>query len=61
MVVERLKVATPTEMARVYHLEDGTLVAAHFCQLGNQPRLTAVVSEEEGDLHFVCDGEVAST
>lgn len=61
VVVERLKVGTPTEMATVYHLDDGTLVASHYCQLGNQPRLTAVKSEAEGDLHFVCDGDVGST
>ena len=42
VVVERLKVGTPTEMATVYHLENGSLVAAHYCQLGNQPRLTCV-------------------
>lgn len=61
VVVEQLKVGAPTEMATVDHLEDGTLVASHYCQLGNQPRLTAVTSEAEGDLHFVCDGDVGST
>ncbi len=60
-VIERLKVGTPAEMATIYHLDSGSLVASHFCQLGNQPRLTAVTSEAEGDLHFVCDGDVAST
>ena len=63
VVVERLKVGTSTEMTTVYHLHNDTLVAAHYCQLGNQPRLTAVniTSEAEGDLHFVCDGDVTST
>jgi hypothetical protein len=61
VVIERLKVGTPTEMVTVYHLDNGSLVAAHFCQLGNQPHLRAVTSEAEGDLHFVCDGDVAST
>ena len=61
VVVERLKVGTSTEMTTVYHLDHGTLIAAHYCQLGNQPRLTAVQAEAEGDLHFVCDGDVAST
>jgi hypothetical protein len=61
VVVERLKVGTPTEMTTVYHLDHGTLVASHFCQLGNQPRLTAVTSVVEGDLHFVCDGQVGAT
>ena len=61
IVVERLKVGTPTEMATVYHLEDGRLFADHYCQLGNQPHLTAVSMDLEGDLHFVCDGDVGST
>jgi hypothetical protein len=61
VIVERLKVGTPTEMATVYHLDDGALVASHYCQLGNQPRLTAVTSEAEGDLHFLCDGDVGGT
>jgi hypothetical protein len=60
VVVERLKVGTPTEMTTVYHLDHGTLVASHFCQLGNQPRLTAVTSEVDGDLHFLCDGNVGT-
>jgi len=58
VVVERLKVGTPTEMVTVYHLDDGTLMASHFCQLGNQPHLTVVHSEIEGDLHFECDGNL---
>lgn len=63
VIVERLKVGTLTEMTTVYHLDNDTLVAAHYCQLGNQPRLSAVKSksEAEGDLYFVCDGNVAST
>ena len=63
VVVERLQVGADTEMTTVYHLDKGTLVGAHYCQLGNQPRLTAVKAESkaEGDLHFVCDGDVAST
>ncbi|MHC4991460.1 MAG: hypothetical protein ACYTGC_10805 [Planctomycetota bacterium] len=60
VVVERLKVGTPTEMTTVYHLEDTTLVASHYCQLRNQPRLTAVSTDVEGDLHFVCDGSVGN-
>lgn len=58
IVVERLKVGTPTEMATMYHLEDTTLIATHYCQLKNQPRLTAVSTGAEGDLHFKCDGYV---
>ncbi|MFT5422279.1 MAG: hypothetical protein ACI89L_000036 [Phycisphaerales bacterium] len=60
VILERLKVGTPTEMTTVYHLEDSALVASHFCQLGNQPRLLAVDSQADGDLHFDCDGDVGS-
>jgi hypothetical protein len=60
VVVERLKVGTSTEMTTIYHLDDGTLIGTHYCQLGNQPRLTAVNAEAEEDLHFVCDGAVGS-
>ena len=61
VVVERLKVGTPTEMATVYHIEEGMLIGNHFCQLQNQPRLSAVESDTEGDLHFLCNGRVGST
>ena len=60
-VLERLKVGTPTEMSTTYHLDNGALLAAHFCQLENQPHLRAVRSELEGDLHFLCDGDVGNT
>jgi hypothetical protein len=61
VVVERLKVGAPTEMTTVYHLADGSLFANHFCQLANQPRLTAVSSQADGDLHFLCNGDVGNT
>ena len=61
VIVERLKVGTETEMATVYHLEEGMLIGNHFCQLQNQPRLAAVESDTEGDLHFLCNGRVGST
>lgn len=60
-VVERLKVGTPTEMTTNYYLDDGKLQAAHFCQLQNQPHLTEVISEIEGDLHCECNGVVGNT
>ncbi len=62
VVTERLKVGATTEMTTVYHLDGNALVAAHYCQLGNQPRLIAVESHtnDAGDLHFVCDGSVGS-
>ena len=61
VIIERLKVGTPTEMLTVYNLDDGILLANHFCQLQNQPNLTAVTSETEGDLHFLCNGQVGNT
>jgi hypothetical protein len=61
VVIERLKVGTPTEMTTIYYLDDGKLNAAHYCQLKNQPRLSAVVTEVEGDLHFECNGHVGNT
>jgi hypothetical protein len=61
IIIERLKKGTPTEMLTVYNLDDGILRANHFCQLQNQPNLTAVTSETEGDLHFLCNGLVGNT
>jgi hypothetical protein len=61
VIVERLKVGTPTEMTTVYHIDNGILIGNHYCQLQNQPNLTAVTSEIEGDLHFLCDGNVGNT
>ena len=61
VIIERLKVGTPAEMTTVYHLDNGILLGNHLCQLQNQPNLTAVESETEGDLHFLCDGQVGST
>ncbi len=48
-------------MLTVYNLDEGILIANHFCQLQNQPKLIAVASNIEGDLHFLCDGQVGST
>jgi len=61
VIIERLKKGTPTEMLSVYNLDDGTLFANHFCQLQNQPKLIAINSDIEGDLHFLCKGEVGNT
>ncbi len=61
VVVERLKVGTPTEMTTVYNIDDGVLLANHYCQLQNQPHLAAVTSNIDGDLHFLCDGKVGNT
>lgn len=61
VIIERLKKGTPTEMLTIYNLDDGILRANHFCQLQNQPNLTAVTTEIEGDLHFRCNGQVGNT
>ncbi|MCH7525385.1 MAG: hypothetical protein IIC74_10415 [Bacteroidetes bacterium] len=60
VIIERLKEGTPTEMLTIYNLDDGILLANHFCQLQNQPNLTAVFSETEGDLHFLCNGQIGN-
>lgn len=61
VIIELLKKGTPTEMLTIYNLDDSTLRANHFCQLQNQPNLTAVSSKIEGDLHFLCNGQVGNT
>ena len=61
VVIERLKVGTSTEMTTVYNIDKGVLKGSHYCQLQNQPYLTAVNSETDGDLHFLCDGQVGNT
>ena len=61
VVIERLKIGTPTEMTTTYFIVDGKLHATHFCQLQNQPHLSESESDMEGDLHFSCDGNVGNT
>jgi len=61
LIIERLRTDIPTEMLTVYNLDNGILRANHFCQLQNQPNLIAVTSEAEGDLNFLCVGEVGNT
>ena len=61
VIIERLKKGTPTEMITIYNLDNGILRANHFCQLQNQPNLTAVTSGNEGGLHFLCNGRVGNT
>jgi hypothetical protein len=36
VILERLKVGTPTEMATVYNLDDGILRANHYCKFRNR-------------------------
>jgi hypothetical protein len=36
-VVEKLFTGTAHEMLTVYHLDRGTLLATHYCAMGNQP------------------------
>jgi hypothetical protein len=61
VIVERMKIGTPTAMTSTYYIADGKLHATHFCQLQNQPHMTKVDSETEGDLHFLCTGNVGNT
>jgi hypothetical protein len=48
-------------MTTVYHIDNGILVGNHYCQLQNQPKLTVVTSDSEGDLNFLCNGKVGNT
>lgn len=61
VIIERLKVGTPSEMSTVYYLNNGILVGNHYCQLQNQPKLNAVKTEADEDLYFLCNGEVGNT
>lgn len=61
IIIERLKQGTATEMLTIYNLDKGVLYGNHYCQLQNQPKLVAVNSDVEGDLHFACMGEVGNT
>lgn len=61
VIVERLKVGTSTEMSTIYYIDNGKLFANHYCQLNNQPSLTAISSAIDGDLHFECNGQVGNT
>lgn len=61
VVIERLKVGTPAEMITAYYLDNGELIAAHYCQLKNRPQLTAVSTSDGGDLNLVCNGAVGNT
>lgn len=42
-VCETLFAGSPHEMITVYHLDNGTLTATHYCAMGNQPRMSAKV------------------
>jgi len=61
VIVEKLKVGTPAEMTTVYSIDNGKLMANHYCQLNNQPTLRQVKMDKDGDLHFECNGDVGNT
>ena len=44
-VVERWETATGLHSMTVYHLDDDTVVATHYCPQGNQPRLETVAGD----------------
>ena len=43
---------TPHEMVTLFHEDDGTLMATHYCAAQNQPRLRAQPSEDGKTLVF---------
>ena len=42
-VCETLFPGTPHEMITMYHLDGDNLIATHYCAMGNQPRMQAVL------------------
>jgi hypothetical protein len=57
IVVEEMFPGTEHEMITVYHRDGDTLVATHYCAIGNQPRtvLDSATPASEG-LHFAFTG-----
>ena len=51
-VVERLFPGTDHEMMTLYWLEEGRLVAKHFCTMGNQPSFELSAESSAGTLRF---------
>ncbi|BET65588.1 hypothetical protein ASA1KI_05060 [Opitutales bacterium ASA1] len=63
VVEERLFPDTAHEMVTMYHLDRGTLVATHYCAMGNQPRmkLSAGSTRKRLAFEFVSGGNMTST
>ncbi len=51
-VAEYLMPGTEHEMVTVYHLDNDSIVATHYCSLGNQPRMRAKSGGESNVLNF---------
>jgi hypothetical protein len=57
IVVEHLFPGTDHEMMTVYHMDGESLVATHYCAIGNQPRFKLDSSSATADqLHFAFNG-----
>lgn len=51
-VAEYLMPGTEHEMVTMYHLDNDSIVATHYCSLGNQPRMRAKAGGESNVLNF---------
>lgn len=51
-VLETLFPGTPHEMATVYHMDGGALVATHYCAAGNQPRYRAEPTSDPNQVRW---------
>ncbi len=60
-VEEREMIGTPMEMLTVYHMQGDSLVATHYCMLGNQPHMVAAPRVVDRSLSFGCDGKPGNT
>lgn len=51
-VAEYLMPGTEHEMVTMYHLDNDSIVATHYCSLGNQPRMRAKTGGESNVMDF---------
>lgn len=51
-VEERLFPGSPHEMVTMFHMDNGALVATHYCALGNQPRMKCTSFDDAKVLKF---------
>ena len=52
VLVETWIVRGKTHSLSVFHLDDDTIMATHYCPQGNQPRLTLTDTNDAGSLEF---------
>jgi hypothetical protein len=55
-IVEKLFPGADEEMLSIYSVDDGALVLAHYCVMGNQPRYAAEVEDGGKRITWRCQG-----